>query len=180
MLTIENSNLIHVKEITQEIYDNAVQSTDFNKIKCSCGTKGKLVKMGSYLRCFKTPLKRTYIQIQRVKCKYCGKTHAVFIECMVPSSMLLVNTQFEILKAYYNNTTNNFLHAYPTIDFSNILYVVKNYKLIWQKMLLDSNLSLSSGIEIIVEYFFKTYNLQFMEMRLKSVILKSKHCNNLV
>lgn len=40
--------------------------------------------------------------IQRVMCKHCGRTHALFVECMVPSSMLLVTTQIDLATVPYS------------------------------------------------------------------------------
>ena len=67
-------------------------------------------------------------------CKHCGKTHAVFVECMVPSSMLLLTTQIEMLRSYYNHRLEEFLSSYPTIDRPNAIYVIKNYERKWGKL----------------------------------------------
>ena len=71
-------------------------------------------------------------------CKHCGKTHAVFVECMVPSSMLLLTTQIEMLRSYYNHRLEEFLSSYPTIDRPNAIYVIKNYEREWVNYLKKS------------------------------------------
>ena len=114
-----------------KIYDQVLDHVDFKSLECSCGAKGSFVKIGCYPRFYKTATNKICIRIQRVMCKHCGKTHAVFVECMVPSSMLLLTTQIEMLRSYYNHRLEEFLSSYPTIDRPNAIYVIKNYERKW-------------------------------------------------
>ena len=96
MIIISNDTVYLKKEFTQETYDQALIRVDMKGLECDCGSNGKLVKIGYYQRYYKTSTRKICIQIQRVMCKHCGRTHALFVECMVPSSMLLVTTQKNI------------------------------------------------------------------------------------
>lgn len=165
MITIKQSSDLLINEFNQEIYDSIVTNVDFTNQECSCGCKGSFVKIGCYSKFYKSSIKRICIQIQRVKCKHCGKTHAVFIECMVPSSMLLLTTQLEMLKSFYNHTLDEFLAAYPIIDKPNIFYVIKNYEKAWKKKLKTAGFSLKSNAKEISDYFLENYNIQFMQMK---------------
>ena len=109
MIIISNDTVYLKKEFTQETYDQALIRVDMKGLECDCGSNGKLVKIGYYQRYYKTSTRKICIQIQRVMCKHCGRTHALFVECMVPSSMLLVTTQIELLRSYYNHRLEEFL-----------------------------------------------------------------------
>ena len=128
-------------------------------------------KIGYYQRYYKTSTRKICIQIQRVMCKHCGRTHALFVECMVPSSMLLVTTQIELLRSYYNHRLEEFLMVYPTIERSNAFYVVKNYEKKWSKILKLTGLSLMDEEKKIIKVFIKKYQMQFMQMRSYSKIV---------
>ena len=43
----DNSEYFNV-EITQELYDSIIKLINFKKIRCTCGQKGTLVKIGTY------------------------------------------------------------------------------------------------------------------------------------
>ena len=144
MITVANSAEYFINEFTQEIYDQVLDHVDFKSLECSCGAKGSFVKIGCYPRFYKTATNKICIRIQRVMCKHCGKTHAVFVECMVPSSMLLLTTQIEMLRSYYNHRLEEFLSSYPTIDRPNAIYVIKNYERKWVNYLKKSGFTLKS------------------------------------
>lgn len=165
MITIEHCEKFYTSEFTQETYDNILAYINFKEEKCSCGAKGSLVKIGCYSRFYKTSTKRICIKIQRVMCKHCGKTHAVFVECMVPSSMLLVSTQIEMLRSYYNHSLDEFLANYPSIDRPNVFYIVKNYERKWKKYLESAGLTLTSNEKEITDYFLEKHHIQFMQMK---------------
>lgn len=179
MITIRQSSDLLIKEFNQEIYDSIVTNVDFTNQECSCGSIGSFVKIGCYSKFYKTSIKRICIQIQRVKCKYCGKTHAIFIECMVPSSMLLLTTQLEMLKSFYNHTLDEFLANYPIIDKPNIFYIIKNYERTWKKKLKQAGLSLKSKIKEISDYFLENHHIQFMQMKTRTN-LSDEHILNLL
>ena len=171
MIIISNDTVYLKKEFTQETYDQALIRVDMKGLECDCGSNGKLVKIGYYQRYYKTSTRKICIQIQRVMCKHCGRTHALFVECMVPSSMLLVTTQIELLRSYYNHRLEEFLLVYPTIERSNAFYVVKNFEKKWSKILKLTGLSLMDEEKKIIKVFIKKYQMQFMQMRSYSKIV---------
>ncbi|MFQ6794355.1 DUF6431 domain-containing protein [Thomasclavelia sp.] len=172
MITITDRENYSNKRLTQETYDSIIKLINFKEIKCTCGKTGDLVKIGSYPRHYKIPERKICIQVQRVMCKNCGRTHAVLIHCMVPASMLLVATQIEILQSYYNHSLLEFLDTHSTIDLSNIYYVVRNYEKRWKTYLETANLSLDSNINSLINYFIDNYNIQFMQMKRNINIIK--------
>lgn len=173
MITIISNDEISLTNFDQEVYDQILEQADFKNIECDCGGKGQFVKIGFYTRTYKSDTKKIKIKIQRVLCKHCGKSHAVFVEWMVPASMMLVTTQLQILRAYYNHQLEEFLVKYPTIDRSNVFYIINNYKNKWKKYLQLAKLTLADDIKKIINYFIKNYNIQFMQMK----YLKNKRTN---
>lgn len=165
MVTVSDSIEFYINELTQEAYDKVISKIDFKEMRCNCGIKGSFVKIGYYNKNYKTSEKRINIQIQRIKCKHCGRTHAVFIDKMVPSSMLLVSTQIKLLKSYYDYSISGFLENYVSIDLPNIYYVVRNYEKKWRYKLESANLSLNSDEKELVNYFLENDNTQFMQMK---------------
>ena len=158
MITVANSDEYFINEFTQEIYDQVLDHVDFKSLECSCGAKGSFVKIGCYPRFYKTATNKICIRIQRVMCKHCGKTHAVFVECMVPSSMLLLTTQIEMLRSYYNHRLEEFLSSY----------------------LKKSGFTLKSKEREIQRYFFEKYQVQFLQMKCFSNSSSSRLLNHLV
>lgn len=165
MITITNSFECGIEEFNQAIYDQIINKVDFKNFECNCGAKGSLVKIGSYPRFYKTTTKRICIKIQRVMCKHCGKSHAVFVECMIPASMLLLTTQLEMLRSYYNHTLDEFLSNYPTIDRANVTYIIKNYEQNWAKYLKKAGFTLKSKETENTRYFLEKYQIQFLQMK---------------
>ena len=180
MIPVANSAEYFINEFTQEIYDQVLDHVDFKSLECSCGAKGSFVKIGCYPRFYKTATNKICIRIQRVMCKHCGKTHAVFVECMVPSSMLLLTTQIEMLRSYYNHRLEEFLSSYPTIDRPNAIYVIKNYERKWVNYLKKSGFTLKSKEREIQRYFFEKYQVQFLQMKCFSNSSSSRLLNHLV
>ena len=46
MITVANSAEYFINEFTQEIYDQVIDHVDFKRQECSCGDKGRFVKIG--------------------------------------------------------------------------------------------------------------------------------------
>ncbi|WP_423236818.1 DUF6431 domain-containing protein [Clostridium butyricum] len=58
---------------------------------------GQLIKHAYYNRHIKTPNGIIMLKILRVKCKCCNRTHAIFPECIVPYSQVLLNDHISII-----------------------------------------------------------------------------------
>ena len=159
MITVANSAEYFINEFTQEIYDQVLDHVDFKSLECSCGAKGSFVKIGCYPRFYKTATNKI---------------------CMVPSSMLLLTTQIEMLRSYYNHRLEEFLSSYPTIDRPNAIYVIKNYERKWVNYLKKSGFTLKSKEREIQRYFFEKYQVQFLQMKCFSNSSSSRLLNHLV
>lgn len=75
-----------MKSLTRGNYNKFINNIDFDKLTCSCGISGQLIKHAYYDRYIKTPDGIIALKIIRVECKCYNKTHAIFPECIVPYS----------------------------------------------------------------------------------------------
>lgn len=86
-----NTNLIENFEEIIEKYENMV---NLPYIECPCCNSSELVKWGSYNRKAKyidKYVKKEIITIRRVRCKKCGKTHALLPTFIIPYKINLLD-----------------------------------------------------------------------------------------
>ena len=74
------------KEITANNYKAHTACLAIHELMCSCGHKGCFVRHAYYRRLLKTKKGTITLNILRVKCKGCGRTHAILPELVVPYS----------------------------------------------------------------------------------------------
>ena len=167
------SNLdIKIKSLTQKDYDKFIESIDFHKLTCSCRMSGQLIKHAYYNRHIKTPDGVITLTILRLKCKCCNKTHALFPECIVPYSQILLADHISIIKAYNNDSSfESIMIANEFIDESNISYIIKQYLRYWKERIISFRISLDLSISKQCLKFFKQ---QFMQIKYISNILFSQ------
>ena len=105
MITISQSKIKSVTQtaqgesITQAAYNEIIQRLAFHKLSCTCGRHGDLVRHGYYNRSVKAALRSWVIRILRVRCKSCGKTHALLPESLVPYSSVTLKVHVETWSA---------------------------------------------------------------------------------
>ena len=168
---ITNLN-IKIKYLTQDNYNKFIENIEFHKLTCSCGMSGQLIKHAYYNRHIKTPDGVITLTILRVKCKCCNKTHALFPECIVPYSQILLADHISIIKAYNNDSSfESIMIANEFIDESNISYIIKQYLRYWKERIISFAISLDLSISKQCLKFFKQ---QFMQIKCISNILFSQ------
>ena len=165
---ISNLN-IKIKSLTQKDYDKFIDNIDFHKLTCSCSMCGQLIKHAYYNRHIKTSDGVITLTILRVKCKCCNKTHALFPECIVPYSQILLADHISIINAYNNDSSfEPIMIANEFIDESNISYIIKQYKRYWQQRLISFKISLDLSVAKQCLIYFQQ---QFMQIKSISNIL---------
>lgn len=97
--------------IVKKIYTESIQNINLNKIRCCQKSGGSFTVHGYYSRRLKIKDKLLEINILRIKCAHCGKTHAVFFNDFIPYSMF--NT-YEGHKILLNNIDDDF--SYEVIE----------------------------------------------------------------
>lgn len=98
-------------KIIRNIYIEAIQKINFNQIKCCQKSGGSFCIHGYYCRHLKIKGELLNISIVRIKCEYCGKTHAIFFNDFIPYSIF--NT-YEGQKILMNDIDEEF--SYEVIE----------------------------------------------------------------
>ena len=159
---ITNLN-IKIKHLTQNNYNKFIENINFHKLSCSCGMSGQLIKHAYYDRHIKTPDGVMTLTILRVKCKCCGKTHAIFPECIVPYSQILLANHISIINAYNNGSSfEPIMMVNEFIDESNISYIIKQYLRYWKERIRSFTISLDLSIS---KQCLKLFKQQFMQIK---------------
>ena len=152
------------KPLSQKIYDSVVDSIDIQQIRCCCGHAGTLIHHGSYRRSVKAPNGLLTLRIIRVKCSFCGKTHALLLSGIVPYSRISLRDQAEIIECHLGNgVMSRLLDRCPSIDENNVKYVIRQYRRHWKERLLSESL-LTSRIPDLVVGCFRAFSQQFMQV----------------
>ena len=159
---ITNLN-IKIKYLTQDNYNKFIENIDFHKLSCSCEMFGQFIKHAYYDRHIKTPEGIITITILRVRCKCCGKTHAIFPECIIPYSQILLADHRSIINTYNEGSSfKSIMMANVFIDESNISYIIKQYLRYWKERIISFKISLDLSISKQCLKFFKQ---QFMQIK---------------
>lgn len=154
---------IKIKSLTQKKYNKFIENIDFSKLTCSCGMSGQLIKHAYYNRHIKTTKGIIKLTILRVKCKCCNKTHAIFPQCIVPYSQVLLKDYLAIIKAY--NSKSSFqpiMASNEFIDESNVWYIIEQYLHHWKEIITSFKISLDLSISKQCLNLFKR---QFMQIK---------------
>jgi hypothetical protein len=162
---------VKIKNISQENYNYFLETISFHSLICSCGMSGQFIKHGFYKRTAKTPERPVILKIQRVKCKHCDKTHALFPECIVPYSQILLEDHLKIVTAYNEKVSyKSIMISNPYIDESNIKYIIKKYLLHWKERIISFVIPMDSKLTYSCLCSFKR---QFMQIKCTSNILSA-------
>lgn len=168
----EHKKMIIVKTdydnpITQENYDETVNSIDKEVIKCeNCGHVG-FSKHGSYKRHIKTKNNRISLYIIRFICPECGKTHAVLLSSIIPWSQISLKNTIEIIKLKTEKEFNKFLDEHISFFIEDIRNVRKRFKKYWKERIISSRIDLD---ETIFENCIHIFKRQFMQNKCTSLI----------
>ena len=154
---------IKIKSLTQKNYNEFVKNINLNKLTCSCGMSGQLIKHAYYDRHIKMPEGVVTLTILRVKCTCCGKTHAVFPENIVPYSQILLTDHIAIINAYNSGSSfEPIMMVNEFIDESNISYIIKQYLRYWKERIRSFTISLDLSIS---KQCLKLFKQQFMQIK---------------
>ena len=95
MISLKVDNL--KGELNQQLYDDYINLIDVHSLTCTCGNHDNVIH-GYYKRKVRTDKSNIEIRVVRVKCKCCGKTHAVLISLIIPYKSVCLNTSIRIIK----------------------------------------------------------------------------------
>lgn len=155
-----------INTFSQNSYNKFLDTINFHQLACSCGLSGSLIKHGYYKRSLKTSLGKISLSILRMKCKHCGKTHAIFLSFIVPYSQIQLNDHISIIKAHIKKTSfDPIMITTETIDEGNIRYILKNFKFYWKERLASFGFSISDPPDILCKNCLETFRRQFMQIK---------------
>jgi hypothetical protein len=152
-----------IKYLTQKTYNQFLDTLQFHRLSCSCGRFGCLIKHAYYERRVKTPDGCIILRILRVICRHCGKTHAVFPECIVPYSQVLLADHLKIIKTHLSRGCfEPVMMSNLYIDEGNIRYIIRQYLRYWKERIAAFALVLDDTISF---HCLKTLKRQFMQIK---------------
>ncbi len=152
-------------EISQEFYNNAMDSLQICQMKCSCGHCGCLVGHGGYTRCLKTPLGKIPLTIRRVQCSLCSATHALLPSGIVPYSQVPLTDHAAIASSYEDGKDGmEVMDKNPELSPSQVFYILSLYLRFWRQRLLSERLPLSPA-HALTQPCIRLFGRQFMQIK---------------
>lgn len=160
-----------VKQISQDYYDEFIDNLNLNSLVCpndGCGHHN-FVRHGYYERTIKFKEYSVRLKILRVRCRGCGSTHAILLDCMVPYSQLSLNIQKIIIACDNIGDFEEYMDSNTDLDESNFYYVRNQYRKHWKQRLLSMGISLAGAL---VEQCFFYFSRQFMQIhRMRNILI---------
>lgn len=158
-----------INRLNQEKYNDYIASIDFSTCSCNCGATGRFNMHGYYTRTIKNPSRKIKLNILRVKCKSCGRTHAVLYPSIVPYSQVVLIDTLDIVSNYLNNESNNsVLNLNPEITESDVRYTIKKFKKHWKERI--KSLTIYPMVDFFklnnfLELVSKAFKIAFMQIK---------------
>lgn len=154
------------KDITPEIYEKIVSALPLHQITCSCGHAGQLVRHAYYTRKLKQRKGTITLEILRVKCKNCGRTHAILCEQIVPYEQIPVEIQQEIIQFQISSEEiQALMNDNCDISESDIRAAKRRFKEHWKERLRSIDRLISDKVEDLVQAAFSHFHRQFLQIR---------------
>lgn len=162
MITIETENCNY---ISQDFYNNTINSINLNQISCTCGLSGALIFYGTYKRKVQLPDEVIVLTVARVRCSACGHTHALLLSSMVPYSQIPTAVQIDTIAALEEGIPlDSVLAGQCCVDESNLRYIIRSYRLHWKERLLSERINLSPFSHLIRKCF-SCFSRSFMQIK---------------
>lgn len=162
MITIETENYNH---ISQDFYNNVIDSIDLFQIQCTCGHSGTLTFHGSYQRKVQLSDEVLVLTVARVRCSACGHTHALLLSSIVPYSQIPAAVQVSAITALEDGTPlAPVLSEQCCVDESNLRSIIRSYRLYWKERLLSERISLLP-LSKLIRRCFSCFSRSFMQIK---------------
>ena len=152
-------------EISQKLYDAAMDSIQNCQLKCSCGRCGCLVGHGGYTRHVKTAMGKIPLAVRRVQCSLCDATHALLPSGIVPYSQIPLSDHAAIASSYENAKNGmEAMDTNPELSPSQVFYILSLYIRFWRQRLLSESLPLSPA-HALTQPCIRLFGRQFMQIK---------------
>lgn len=151
-----------VNGISQDSYDEMIEELDLTLLTCPhCGHTGMTVH-GYYERNVKYSCVLFTLLVARVKCKFCGKTHAILPDTLIPYSSIPIDDTVEIITADTMERIEEILTDNTCLDITDVYRLRKHYDLHWKERLISFNLRIDDDIS---RRCIRLFRRQFMQIR---------------
>lgn len=152
-------------QFSQSFYDSVINSVQIHMLTCSCGHSACMTIHGYYKRSVQTETGKIKLRICRVKCSDCGRTHALLLSSIVAYSLVPLNVQRLIAKAFDECTrTPVIFDVHPEIDENCIRAIIRRYKKYWKQRLAAEAIPLDPAKRLVC-MCLSLYQAQFMQVR---------------
>jgi len=172
MITIHSNNFKHyfqTNTFSQDHYDLFIENLAIHKCSCTCGQKGNLIHHGYYKRSLKLEIAVLILKILRLKCKACGKTHAILPEFIVPYSQIILSDHISIIQRFLNNkSTLPIIESNPNLEEANVKHIIKQFIKHWQEKMNSFKIAFD---DYLTQTCFHLFNRQFMQIKRTANIL---------
>ena len=154
------------QEFTQEVYNDLTEKLPLWQIKCSCGQAGYLVRHAYYSRKLKRRKKTISLCVLRVKCKYCGRTHAILTDDIVPYEQVALDIQIDMIQLkMWSEEMKDLLKDNLKITESDVAAVKRRYKKHWKERLAAMGKELTDDLNVLIQAAFSFFHRQFMQIK---------------
>ncbi len=151
--------------ISQDSYENLINSLQFHQLTCTCGHSACLTIHGYYDRNIKVEDHSVRLHICRVKCRQCNTTHALLPLFVVPYSQVSLPDQVAIISCYENSGDySDIMERTPSIDENCIHSIILRYVHHWLQRILAFKLSVFPSL-VFIQICFLHYSRQFMQAK---------------
>ena len=144
------------REISQKLYDEIIASVDIHLLECTC-KRHNMVVHGYYTRKLKTNNGNIELVILRVRCKDCGKTHAVLISFIVPYQSIEMSVQIKIIA---DNDIEKIMADNLSIDELSVYRVKERFRLRYKSFMKSLNLTFEDDLVFLSFKYFKSNFMQ--------------------
>lgn len=160
---------------SQDFYDSVLFNLPLHQLQCPCcHHAGCCIGHGSYKRAIHSAQGDFHLDIYRVKCTECGRTHAILLSSIIPYSQIPLVDQYHVVEALEEGSDRNSVcDEDGIIDENNVKHIVRRYTTHWKQRLLSESISISKFPDIIISCF-AVYSIQFLQIRRNPNILFSR------
>lgn len=160
--------------LSQDSYNSCLNSIQFHQLKCSCGHSGCLRIHGYYPRKVKTHEGSFVLNVCRVRCSFCGRTHALLPSSLVPYSQITLACCCQAIAALCGGgSAGSVCGDYPEVDENNVKSVIRRFRKHWKERLLSLRMGIRSIRELVLSCFCH-YSAQFMQIHRTGNVLHAQ------
>lgn len=135
-LSKENKNNDEYQSNVQRVYNEEIDKTNYNHVKCDkCQQVGNFIIHSYYTRSIRFGGITMKIRLIRVICKGCKRTHAIMFSDFIPYSRINTEEGHKILKSTSTDQID------PNISYETIINVIHRYRCRYKELFLIYNLS---------------------------------------